>query len=122
MLVGVSIGATVANERGIDPMTVFQRADEALYAVKSARPPAPTVLVTAGPGRRAGESRADLPGDDPGDVGSDVHSDVHSDVGGDDDGAPMGWDPPAWSRTQADIAWRAAERRPAKILRTTPDR
>ena len=112
--VGVSIGSTVASERGIDPITVFQRADEALYAVKSSRPAAPTGLLAAGPGHPAEESRADLlDGDDPGDVGGEA---------GDGQGTPMGWDPPAWSRTQADIAWRAAVRGPAKILRTTPDR
>ncbi len=53
VLVGVSIGSAVANDRGVDPLNLLHRADDALYLAKAARPPmsprtAPAELPAAG--------------------------------------------------------------------------
>ena len=40
VLVGVSIGSAVATDRGVDPLNLLHRADDALYLAKAARPPA----------------------------------------------------------------------------------
>jgi diguanylate cyclase (GGDEF)-like protein len=39
ILVGVSIGSAVANDRSVDPLNLLHRADDALYLVKADRPP-----------------------------------------------------------------------------------
>ena len=39
VLVGVSIGSAVATDRGVDPLSLLHRADDALYLAKAARPP-----------------------------------------------------------------------------------
>jgi diguanylate cyclase (GGDEF)-like protein len=47
--VGVCVGHAVADQRGVDALTLIARADEALYRVKAARPPIPPTARTAAP-------------------------------------------------------------------------
>jgi len=85
LLVGISIGAAVAIDRGTEPLALIHRADDALYRAKAARPPM----------RSADEEALTVPA-----PARQVHEEVDE----------RDWSTPEWSLTRPELAWQAAGR------------
>jgi diguanylate cyclase (GGDEF)-like protein len=92
--VGVSIGSALAIAKGVDPLDLIHRADDALYRAKAARPKADSAedMAVGGMTQQPGSALN----------ASAIHAPVDEDRLAD---VPwVGWDEPSWSRTWSESA------------------